>query len=525
MTLRELVAAALGGSAEPLRAQGLPRGVAEAVAAGVDAGRAHDPAPEATRRVTLGDRPSPRASGAGRPPHAASPLAWRATPGGGWVLAEPVSRGGLLRWAELDRSGQLTALLHWSTSAAGEPRLARAMVRAPDLRWAAVLPMQGNSTLWSPADAIASVRPQTDPPGPAAEAAQATMPAQDYARLTHIPPVDRPAALPRGVGTAVLNLLAQLMSNQQRDPVRYRGPYPTPALFEALCASFAPEGPLAVARARFTRDAAAQAFAGEMREQPLPWSPRPYVASVYPDDNLYVQWRGASEMGCVWLGESAFARCAPRLPMPAGGRLWREDTPRGPREAVGLVALGRPFRRYMEADPAAGTFARAGDWDEGTAGTLPGGGGPQPLEDALRLAAVHWAVVRCTPALAPAVAGLAASLPMTWAPVPRALTRVDEGGIAVHAGLGPHFRALAANPAQSADGPQALALMLVSDLFAALAVDLARLGQARLEAEPTPEVAALLARGRECQQAAQQALAQLLPRVLAQLAQGLLLPG
>ena len=521
MSLRALIEAAQCASAERLTAQGLPQDVAVALAASMTQGSVRAPAPRAALVP-------PRARvAAGRPPRP-PPLAWRAVPGGGWVLAEPTAAGGLLRWAELDRAGQLTALLHWSQApgtSGGEHRLTRAAVRAPGLRWAGLLPLQGTSSLWSPADAISIVPAGGGPPGAEQERPLAALPPQRYARLTHLPPVDRPAALPRGVGTVLLNLLAQLMTDQHREAVRYLGPYPTPALFEALCVSFVPAGNLAEARARFVHGAPAQAFAGEMREQPLPWTPRPYAAMVDTHDDLYMQWCGAAELSCVWLGETPFTRCAAQLPMPAGGRLWREQTPHGPRDVAGLVALGRPFKRYALVDPAAGTVSHAVDWDEGTQDATPRGTQQQPLDDALRMAAIHWAVVRSTPALASAVAELADGLSMGWAPVPRALTHVGGGSVTVNASLGAHVRALAAHPPQAADGPQTLALMLVSDLFGALAVDLARLGQTRLEAALTPDPAALVARGRACQQAAQEALAQLLPRVLAQLAQGRLLPS
>lgn len=64
------------------------------------------------------------------------------------------------------------------------------------------------------------------------------MSAVDFDHPTEIPIVAEPAALPPGAGAQILNLLAE----RAHGPLRYAGPYPTPALYRALLRSFRASG-------------------------------------------------------------------------------------------------------------------------------------------------------------------------------------------------------------------------------------------------------------------------------------------
>ena len=56
----------------------------------------------------------------------------------------------------------------------------------------------------------------------------------DWHDPERIPTIAAPGKLPAGGGAALLNVLALLADR----PLRYAGPYPTPALFRSLCRSF-----------------------------------------------------------------------------------------------------------------------------------------------------------------------------------------------------------------------------------------------------------------------------------------------
>jgi hypothetical protein len=109
-----------------------------------------------------------------------------------------------------------------------------------------------------------------------------------------LPAVDRPAALPASSGTAILNLIALLARGADVATLRYRGPYPTAALWSTLLECFRPVADAAAARDRFLRDAEAIALAGEPVEIPIDFAPAPFERLVVAPA-VWAQLRGGVE--------------------------------------------------------------------------------------------------------------------------------------------------------------------------------------------------------------------------------------
>lgn len=134
------------------------------------------------------------------------------------------------RLLELDRRGQLVAACTWTATG-----LARAQCRLPDGGWVGIESGGGEHAAWGRSDRVwrlGAAMPWT-PLEPLT-----VFEALDYDHLDVIPALAEPHRLPAGAGTAILNLLAGFMKDQGRARVRYRGPYPTEALFTALLECF-----------------------------------------------------------------------------------------------------------------------------------------------------------------------------------------------------------------------------------------------------------------------------------------------
>ncbi|MCH9683817.1 MAG: hypothetical protein K0V04_20465 [Deltaproteobacteria bacterium] len=99
----------------------------------------------------------------------------------------------------------------------------------------------------------------------------------DWHRPRQIPALDRPGALPRGAGTAILNLLAGQAARTHGQRLRYHGPYPSPALWSTLRASFSIDGDLESAASRFTAEAMTRALAGRHAEIAVDFLPAPHA--------------------------------------------------------------------------------------------------------------------------------------------------------------------------------------------------------------------------------------------------------
>jgi hypothetical protein len=158
-------------------------------------------------------------------------------------------------------------------------RLVRLVVRRPDRGEVVLDTGGGEHPLFGPVHAIVVDGTRV-----------ASCGAVDWAAPRFVPPIDRPGAIPAGGGSAILDFLARQAGDA---PLRYRGPYPTDALFDALLHSFAVDDPEA-ARGRFTEHAAARAISGLMREVDVAFHPAPHEW-IWPAPGVCVELRDGVE--------------------------------------------------------------------------------------------------------------------------------------------------------------------------------------------------------------------------------------
>ena len=439
-------------------------------------------------------------AGAGRPLKLCGGWSLRGEAAGGLTLygippagAEPLS------WLSVDRGGHPHALWRW-----GKEGLAAAALRLPGEGWLEITPGAARHPLWGRSDGLAFRQG-----GAAREVACCR--ALDYARIGHIPPLDRPGHLPPGAGEAFLNAIAVLLAGQGTDQVKYDGPYPTAQLFHSLSRSFrcpAPEAaPHENALETFTQREVALAMAGRSEENPVPWQPAPF-APFRAAQGVLLHLRDGVET--VWLGEAPFRKASGQGGAqggePAGQRVWSEQREGTVLTCVGLVLLGAPFRRYLVLDEEAKMTARE---------PLPketGQDGP-PVSALWRDALFAWAALHSTAALAPAIGALEAELAVCWAPLPLALASASEGRLLLQQGV---FDQLERVGPPGAEG----ALMLISDVLAGAEPHLRRMAQQRLEQAPPPELAPLVRQGEAAQAQAQGRLQRIMPALVSALLQG-----
>jgi hypothetical protein len=155
-----------------------------------------------------------------------------------------------------------------------------------------------------------------------------------------LPAIDRPAALPTGSGTAIVNVIAMLARGAGIATLRYRGPYPTAALWSTLLEGFRPVADPVAARQRFLRDAEDIALGSESVEIPVELAPAPFErVAVAPA--VWAQLRGGVER--VSIVDRTYRWGCTRSP-PGHGRHRR---PRGRRPDLDrrrALARGRPLR-------------------------------------------------------------------------------------------------------------------------------------------------------------------------------------
>lgn len=233
-----------------------------------------------------------------------------------------------------------------------------------------------------------------------------------------IPPLDRPGALPTGAGAAVLNLIAIVAGHAGREVLRYRGPYATAALFDALLASFTVEGALPDVLARFCEDSERTAVIGTMREAPVDFVPAPHEWS-WPDERVCLQQRLGVER--IYVDGVAFERNrrGPRRVIEEGGR------------AVAAIVLGGEIWARVAAIDRHGALVS----------------GPTPLPDApvdrigeklpAEVTSMLGSVVeaRATELLQPVVRELFGELEVSWGDPGLGVAQRRGDGVELHAGL------------------------------------------------------------------------------------------
>lgn len=196
-----------------------------------------------------------------------------------------------------------TRLLHGTTLASSSGRVRRAVDRGGNEVWSAR--WNGDAlhalTLYRP-DRSTLVLEAEGRPHPLFHRAHALVVAgetvahcgqTDWLAPQHVPPVDVPGALPSGAGSALLNWLAASAARANTGPLRYRGPYPTPALFDSLSHSFRVDDPPASLQ-RFTHDVESRSIRGSMVEVDVPFHPHPFEWH-WPSDRICVQLRNGLE--------------------------------------------------------------------------------------------------------------------------------------------------------------------------------------------------------------------------------------
>jgi hypothetical protein len=162
----------------------------------------------------------------------------------------------------IDRVDNEICTLRWT-----EDALTSARLRLPSGGHVVIEPDVDTHPLFGRVDRI---RTEED------EASSVVLAAVRWASPGFVPPLDRPGALPPGAGTAVLNLLARQAADARTRALRYRGPYPTAALFEALRGSFRVHGDPVEAASRFCEDVEGHALRGRMHEVPVDFEPAPH---------------------------------------------------------------------------------------------------------------------------------------------------------------------------------------------------------------------------------------------------------
>jgi len=228
--------------------------------------------------------------------------------------------------------------------------------------------------------------------------------ALDWTGIDRIPALGEPARLPRGGGTAVLNLIAALAAEQGAGPLAYRGPYPTEQLFLALLEAFRYEPASPNPLAAFMLGA-------------LEWRPAP-SERVFVADDLYVQlreriekvvWRGVAYYRPDWQG---VARHCPRRIV---------DAPDGVRCVLWALALRLEDHLLLHPN---GDLATILTNEPSTAPT-------RLLPPSIWSGVVAAVAACCAEPLAPFVESVAGTFSLEWGPVARDLVQIGRGRVRI----------------------------------------------------------------------------------------------
>jgi hypothetical protein len=289
-----------------------------------------------------------------------------------------------------------------------EQRLVKARLRLPDGRWLTLEAGAGQHPMFGRCDTVTLGEGQP----------LARFQAVDWTNPAHIPPLDWPGALPSGAGTAILNLLAQQAQRRGRAALRYRGPYPTGALFDALADCFRPQGDVSTAFHRFTEQVELAAATGEMVEPPVDFEPAPFER-VWFEAGVCVQLRSGVEK--VYIDGRAYARAT------VGARRLKQ-TESG---TTALVEIGgEPWAEVLRLD-------ERGDLIEGPT-PLPPVDSPalgRPLADSVRAALVDALPPRAPALMQPALRQVLTATPIAWGDPGDDVAAIRGDTIVLHAVL------------------------------------------------------------------------------------------
>jgi hypothetical protein len=364
----------------------------------------------------------------------------------------------------VDRRGTLVAMLQHT--AAG--LLESAWVRIPDGSWLGIEPRATRDAPWGWSDRLwHAVEPSS---GGWRGTPLTLFEALDWARIDRIPALGEPARLPRGGGTAVLDLIATLAVEQGAERLAYRGPYPTEQLFLALLESF-----------HYEPESSSDPLAAFIQGG-LTWRPAP-SERVFVSDDLYVQsrariekvvWRGVAYYRPDWQG---VARHSPRRII---------DTPDG--VCCALWALAQPIETHLLLHPN-GELSRILSETPSTSPTrrLP----PSVWAGVVAAVAAH-----CAAPLAPFVESAAGAFALEWGPVARDLVRIGPGRVTISDRLRAALAGRLATAPARADRA-ALGLAVIAEMAALVGDELRGRAQAAiLGLPPAAQPAALEGEGR-----------------------------
>lgn len=302
-----------------------------------------------------------------------------------------------------DRRGNSNFEAEWA-----EQRLIEARLRLPDGRWITLEAGAGQHPMFGLCDTVTLGEGQP----------LARFQAVDWADPAHIPPLDRPGALPSGAGTAILNLLAQQAQLRGRAALRYRGPYPTGALFDALADCFRPQGDVNTTFHRFTEQVELAATTGEMTEPPVDFVPAPFER-VWFEAGVCVQLRAGVEK--VYIGGRAYARAT-----VGARRLKRTET-----GTTALVEIGgEPWAEVLRLDEQGNLIEEPKP--------LPLVDSPalgRPLPDSIRAALVDALPPRAPALMQPALRQVLTTTPITWGDPGDDVAAIRDNTIVLHAVL------------------------------------------------------------------------------------------
>lgn len=302
------------------------------------------------------------------------------------------------RLVELDRRGHLIAACRWRED--GGLAWAKCLSAAGD--WIGVEPGAGAPRAWGRSDAVWRLAP--DAPWEPREAIT-VFEAVDWERLEHIPPLAEPARLPAHAGTTVLDLLAGLMKDQGLARVRYRGPYPSEALFTALLECFRHDPTATAPLDRF------------LDGGDLDWLPAPHerhwvaegVCAQMREDLDKVVAHGLAFYRTDW---QAVTRREPRVIRAVGDR-----------RICSLWALGRPLEDRLVLSPTGEVLEAPAPREDPRA--------PAPFKPLWASALAALIARESAPALDASIAETVAALALEWGAVPGDLLRLHDTRIRV----------------------------------------------------------------------------------------------